>query len=441
MNIAHLSAVEARQHLVDGSLSAEDLTCACLERIETLEPSLQAWVFHDPELALAQARLADQRRRGGEPCGPLHGVPIALKDVFDTQDMPTENGTVLHRGRHPEHDATTVARLRQAGAIILGKTVTAELASFHPGPTRNPHNLAHTPGGSSSGSAAAVAAHMCPLALGTQTNGSTIRPAAYCGIYGYKPSFGLISRHGVLLQSRVLDQVGVFARSLDDVALLAEVLAGFDPLDPDTRLQTRPSLSTLLAEAPPTPPRLGLLWGPNREQADDEVQAGLQRLAEGFGAQIETIPVPAMMGELIDAHRQIMEADQALYYGPLFRQGREQLSPTLQQMIQRGQEVSAVSYHQALALRDAVLEILRPIFARVDAILTPAVTGPAPQGIEATGNPIFCTPWTLLGVPALSLPLLQSQSGLPIGVQLVAGPCDDARLLRTARWVVEHAHT
>jgi len=241
-DLSELGAAAAASALSEGSISSEELVASCLARIAADEERVRAWAFLDADYALQQARAADQRRREGEPLGALHGIPVGIKDIIDTRDMPTENGTVLHAGRTPLEDATVVRMLRAAGAIILGKTVTTELATYAPGKTRNPHNPEHTPGGSSSGSAAAVAAHMVPLALGTQTNGSMIRPAAYCGVVGFKPSFGLIPRHGILKQSRALDQVGVFARSVEDAAFLAEQIIGFDERDPDTRPRAKPPL-------------------------------------------------------------------------------------------------------------------------------------------------------------------------------------------------------
>src|SRR4051812_5029941 len=223
-----LSAAQAAREIAEGRLTSEELVQACLERIRALEPKVQAWAFLDEEHALAQARAADERKRSGEPIGALHGVPVGLKDIIDTGDMPTENGTVLHKGRTPRNDAAVVSMLRAAGAVILGKTVTTECAYFAPGKTRNPHNPEHTPGGSSSGSAAAVGAGMVPLALGSQTAGSTIRPGSFCGVYAFKPTHGLIPRTGMLQLSRALDHVGLFANALEDIALLAEQLAGFD---------------------------------------------------------------------------------------------------------------------------------------------------------------------------------------------------------------------
>ena len=243
MKLFELSASEAAAAIRNGETTSEELVQACLDRVDALEESVGAWEYLDPEHALEQARTADLQRRGGMPMGALHGVPVGIKDIFDTADMPTQDGTVLHAGRTPAFDATAVARLREAGAVIMGKTVTTELAVYGPGKTRNPHDPAHTPGGSSSGSAAAVAAGMVPLAIGTQTNGSVIRPAAYCGVYGYKPSHGLISRYRVLPQSRPLDQVGVFARSVDDSALIAEQMMGYEDRDTDKPQSDHPNLA------------------------------------------------------------------------------------------------------------------------------------------------------------------------------------------------------
>src|SRR5262245_41523553 len=284
---AALSASEAARLIEQGQLTCERLVYACLERIRATEPAVQAWTFLDEELALAQARAADDLRRSGETAGPLCGIPVGIKDIMDTADMPTENGTPLHRGRMPRSDAAVVARLRAAGAVIMGKTVTTECAYFHPGKTRNPHNSAHTPGGSSSGSAAAVGAAMVPLALGSQTNGSMIRPASFCGVYGFKPTHGLIPRTGVLQLSRTLDHVGVFARTLEDVALIMEELAGWDEGDPDTHPRARIPFRDIAAEEPPIEPRLAFMKTPVWDRAADETKQAFAELVEALGDRIE----------------------------------------------------------------------------------------------------------------------------------------------------------
>jgi Asp-tRNA(Asn)/Glu-tRNA(Gln) amidotransferase A subunit family amidase len=308
---ASLSAVDAARMVREGALSSEELVRACLDHIRSVESTVQAWTFLDEAHALAQARAADERRRSGQPIGALCGVPVGVKDIFDTADMPTENGTVLHRGRAPRKDAAAVARLRAAGAVILGKTVTTECAYFSPGKTRNPHNPEHTPGGSSSGSAAAVAAGMVPLALGSQTNGSVIRPAAFCGTFGFKPTHGLVPRSGVLKLSRTLDHVGVFARTLEDVALLAEELVGHDEDDPDTRPQARIPFTALAAEEPPIEPVLAFVKTPQWERAEPETREAFDELVATLGGCIEEVELFPSASEAWDWHRTIMEAEMA----------------------------------------------------------------------------------------------------------------------------------
>ena len=435
-----LSATQAAAAIGDGLLSAHELVQSCLERIEQVDSEVQAWAFLDPEHALAQAHACDQRRREGRPSGPLHGIPIAIKDIVDTSDMPTEDGTVLHAGRTPAHDATVVHRLREAGAVIMGKSVTTELANLTPGKTRNPHNPAHTPGGSSSGSAAAVAAGMVPLALGSQTTGSVIRPAAFCGVFGFKPSHGLISRHGVLRLSRTLDHVGVFARSIEDVALITQCLAGADENDPDTRPHARIPFCELAAREPPLPPLLAFAKTPVWDQAEPEMREAFAELREHLADSVVELELPAATAQAFDWQRTIMEAELAANLTREWERGREQLSESLRAQIARGRAITAFDYQHAVARITPVNEGFAEIFDRCDAILTPAAPGAAPLGLGATGNPVFCALWTYLGMPAITLPLLRSASGLPIGVQLVGQRHADARLLRTARWLLGRVH-
>ncbi|MBE0605311.1 MAG: amidase [Deltaproteobacteria bacterium] len=431
-----LSAVEAAGAIRDGRITSEALVGACLDRIAALEERIGAWAHLDPDHAMNQARAADLARREGRALGPLHGVPVGVKDIFDTNDMPTEDGTVLHSGHRPMEDATAVALLREAGAILLGKTVTTELAVFSPGKTRNPHDPSRTPGGSSSGSAAAVAAFMAPLAIGTQSNGSVIRPASYCGVYGYKPSHGLISRHQILQQSRPLDQVGVFARTIEDAALIAEQLMAYDDHDPDMRPRARPTLRKTAAEEPPISPRLAFVKTPAWDHADEDTKEAFAELVAHLGENAGEVVLPELFDEAIDLHRTIMEADLARSFEREYADGRDRLSPILREMIERGRKVLAVEYNGALSQIPALNQAFEKIFEWHDAILTPATTGEAPVGLESTGSPIFCTIWTLCGMPAITLPMMQGAHGMPIGVQLVGARGDDARLLRTARWLV-----
>jgi Asp-tRNA(Asn)/Glu-tRNA(Gln) amidotransferase A subunit family amidase len=431
-----MGAAEAAKKIRSGLITSEELVTACLEKIEQIEESVGAWAHLDPEYAMNQAREADQKLREGLPLGSLHGVPVGIKDIIDTRDLPTEDGTVLHAGRRPQHDATVVSNVRINGAVILGKTVTTELAVYSPGKTRNPHNLEHTPGGSSSGSAAAVAAGMVPLAVGTQTNGSMIRPASFCGVYGYKPTFGSISRHLILPQSRPLDQVGVFGRSIEDIAMLAESIMGYDGNDPDTRLQAKPELARIQAQEPPVSPKLAFVKTPVWNQADDFTRSAFEELVDELRDSAAEVALPQMFDQAHEQHRIIMEADIARSFAAEYRDGSDHLSATLNEMIERGQKVLAVDYNNAVSGIDILYSGFNTIFDWHDAIITPATIGAAPAGLKSTGSPIFCTIWTLCGMPAITLPLMQGENGMPLGVQLVGPRGDDAKLLRTARWLV-----
>ena len=435
-----LEAVEMRDRLASGALRAMDLVRACLARISELEPQVGAWAWIDEGHALAQAERLDQWRQSGRSLGPLHGLPVGLKDVIDTKGIPTENGTPLDAGRVPAEDAWIVARLRAAGAIILGKTVTTECAFLHPGRTRNPHNLDHTPGGSSQGSAAAVAAGMVPLAIGTQTGGSVIRPAAFCGIVGMKPTFGMIPRTGILMQSPTLDTVGVFARSVADCALLAEVLAGHDPADPATEPLPRPLLLDTALAAPPLTPVFAFLKPPGWDRADPQTTVAVQELAAFLGDQCFEVTVPGLE-EAAAIRRRINVAEMSKCYYAMERRGRDRMSDVLKTAMDEGKAVLARDYIAALDWPKVLNAGMAQIFARCDAILCPAAPGPTPAGLEDTGDAIFNGLWTLTGMPAVTLPVFQSTDGLPMGIQIVGRRGDDARLLRTARWLAAHLET
>lgn len=418
-----LSATALAQGLREGVFTAEAVVQDCLAHIAAREPEVQAWTHLDPGQVLAQARAADRRRAAGLPLGALHGIPVGIKDIIDTADMPTENGTVLHAGRRPGKDAAIITRLRNAGAIIVGKTVTTELATYAPGKTRNPHHPEHTPGGSSSGSAAAVAAGMVPLAVGTQTNGSAIRPAAFCGVYGYKPTAGLIPRAGVLRQSPALDQIGVFARTVDDAALLAAQLMersiDFTATDSDV------------------PPRLAFVRTPRWQDATDDTRAAYNRLIEGLGSHVTEVTMPAAAAPAWDWHRTVMEAEIAANFEAEWRTGKDRLSASLRGQIERGLATSAADYRHALAQIPLVNALFEDLYSKYDAILTPSVAGTAPRGLGSTGDPAFCTLWTFCGMPAINVPLLRGANGLPLGVQLVGPRMGDARVLRAACWLAQ----
>jgi Asp-tRNA(Asn)/Glu-tRNA(Gln) amidotransferase A subunit family amidase len=436
-NLNWVSAVDGARLIRDNVVSSEQLVEACLARVREADPQVQAWAFLDPEHALAQARAADDWRRQGRPTGPLHGVPVGLKDIIDTADMPTEHGSALYVGRTPSRDAAVVARLREAGAVVMGKTVTTEFAFRSPGKTRNPHNPAHTPGGSSSGSAAAVAAGMVPLALGSQTGGSTIRPASFCGVYGFKPTHGLIPRHGMFQLSRTLDHVGLFARTIEDLALLLTQLAGYDARDPDTRPRARAPYVEVAGEEPPLPPMFAFVKTPHWDRTEEDTRAAFAELVEHLGARVEEVELFPSATEAWQWHRTIMAAEMALNLEGEWTRGRERLSAPMRAQLASAQDVRAADYLRALASVRPMQESFRELFEqRYDAILTPAAAGTAPAGLASTGDPVFNALWTLCGMPAVSVPLMAGANGLPLGIQLVGPRHGDARLLRTARWLV-----
>jgi Asp-tRNA(Asn)/Glu-tRNA(Gln) amidotransferase A subunit family amidase len=437
-SLEQLTAAETVARIEAGSVRASEIAKACLSVVEARDLQIEAWQYLDGDYVMESALRVDKAHELGKPTGPLAGVLVGVKDIIDTQDMPTENGTPIDAGRKPRHDAACVSALRAAGAVIMGKTVTTELASYHPGKTRNPHNHAHTPGGSSSGSAAAVAAEMCHVALGTQTNGSVIRPASYCGVYGFKPSFGAISRRGCLEQSSPLDTIGVFARFIGDIAIVSEAISGYDDADTAMRPAPRARMRDVALSEPPLEPRFAFVKTPAWDEfIEPETAEAFEELAEALGGLCETVELPGLFSHVVGWHRHIMHADIAKNYGPLLDAAPDKISAKLASIIEDGRKVTAVNYNLARGFQEVARDAMDPLWEKFNAIITPASTGPAPAGIDFTGNPIFCTLWTYSGVPAISLPLLEI-NGLPVGVQLVGAYGDDARLLRTANWLVKH---
>lgn len=419
-----------RRQLADGTLTARALAETCLDAIAAQEETVRAWTWHDPDHVRAQADAADAHRAAGRPLGALHGLPVGLKDVIDTAGIPTENGTPLDAGRVPERDAWITARLRAEGAILMGKTVTTELAFLHPGKTRNPSNPDHTPGGSSSGSAAAVAAGMVPLAIGTQTGGSMVRPAAFCGVTGFKPSFGAIPRTGVLAQSPFLDTLGTFGRTPACAALLAEALFGHDPGDAFTAPRPHPALhaATLRTAGRPA---LAFVRPPRWDDADPDNRAAIEALAGRLGAT-ETA-LPAEFDRAATVRARINNAEMAACFRRYTDRDAAQLSQTMRDAIAEGDATSAPDYIAALDWRDRLHAAAAPVWDRYDAILMPATLGAAPQGLGSTGDSIFNGLWTLTGSPAITIPALSAANGLPLGAQLVGRRGEDANLLSVAQ--------
>ncbi len=428
-----LDPVELRDRLASGALRARDLAEACLARIRAVEPQVRAWAWLDEDHVLAEADRLDALRRTGKPVGPLHGLPVALKDIIDTRRIPTENGTAIDKGRVPTEDAVIVSRLRAAGALIMGKTVTTELAYLHPGATTNPHDPGHTPGGSSQGSAAAVAAGMVPLAIGTQTGGSIIRPAAYCGTVGFKPTFGAIPRTGILEQSPSLDTVGVFSRTVEGAAMLADVLFGADRGDRATVPSAPPRLLRTALTPPPVAPTFAILADLPGATLDPDMRGALDEIAGELGDGAFLVTLPPQFDGAATIRERINFAEMAKCYYVHARRGGDLLSPEIRKAMDAGNAMLARDYVSALDWPGVLNAALDQIFERCDAILCPATEGPAPAGLDATGSAICNGLWTLCGVPCVTLPLFRAGSGLPLGLQIVGRRGDDARLLRTAR--------
>ena len=437
MFLSNLTAVNIIQSLKKGEFTCEELVKNYIDHINENEKNVEAWEFFDETLILKQAKKLDQDHQLGKVQGDLHGVPVGIKDIFDTGDMPTTDGTEIHKENPSWNDCTVVSKLKQAGAIIMGKTVTTELAYYSPGKTKNPHDPTRTPGGSSSGSAAAVASHMVPLAIGSQTNGSVIRPASFCGVVGYKPSKGLISRHLVLQISRALDQIGVFSNTIEDAALISEQLFGYDKQDPDTSISAKPKLLVASKQKPPMEPLFAYIKLPFMNELDDNTKEVFDELKDNLKGRVDEMELPDGFKGIPKWHKIIMESDMARSFSEEYKKSKDKLSDTIIETIERGQKYTAVEYNDALSKIDAANSYFNQFFYDYDAILTPSAVGEAPKGLKSTGNPIFCTIWTFCGMPCISLPLLQGKNGLPIGVQLVSSLFDDERLFRNASWLTK----
>ena len=432
-HLINLTATEARDRMAKGDITAEAYTQACLDQIKARDKDVEAWAHLDADYALAQARALDKQRASGKGIGALHGLPVGIKDIIDTADMPTQNGSPIFKGYQPEKDATCVAVLRAAGAVILGKTVTTELANRTPNKTKNPHNAAHTPGGSSSGSAAGIAAKMMPLALGTQTGGSVIRPGSFNGIHALKPTLGLISRTGVTLQSNTLDTVGVYGRSLADLALITDALSQYDASDCVSYKRVRPSLSATLAAGAQAKPKLAFYKSPAWEFAETGAKEELAKIVKLLGSTVEEIDIAAL-APIVQHHSNVQGAENAHFYGPLLKRDPKGVSPMLTAVLNAGAKVLGHDYVAALQARETMYAAVEAVLGGYCALITLPSCGPAPKGLSSTGNAVFNGMWTLLGVPCVSLPLMQV-GGMPCGVQLVGMRRDEGRLLATARWV------
>lgn len=432
-----LTASEAVKKIREGSLSSVELVQSCLDRIEETDKDVKAWVHLDAEYALKQATDLDVIRKSGKPIGALHGVPVGLKDIIDTKHGPTQYGSPIFKGRQAKADAAIVEKLIDAGAVIMGKTVTTEMAFMNPSVTRNPNNMEHTPGGSSSGSAAAVAAFHVPLAIGSQTNGSVIRPASYCGIFGLKPSSGMVSRRGMLQTSKTLDQVGVFARTLEDSALLSDVIGGYDPQDAGSYARPRPQLLDGAKQEVPVNPDFAYFDLPFKDDISTDVQEGIDSILEHFEGRVERVSTPPAFSGLIGAQRHIHLYEYCEHLKEPLTNHWDKVSDVLKPLIEEGRKISKAQYEEALDLRKASFVFFNEFFNDYDAIIAPSALSEAPKFDVGTGNPVPCTIWTTAGLPCLSLPILVGENNLPVGLQLIGSYEGDDRLMRTASWVIK----
>ena len=434
-DIFSLSANELAAQLREGEISSVEVCSQYIERIGKFEKDVKAWSHFNKKLLLEKAAEADEHRISGKPLGLLHGLPVAVKDIIGTLDMPTECGTTIRKKMTASQDSEVVNLLKIAGAIIMGKTETTELAYFHPGKTTNPHDYKRTPGGSSSGSAAAVAAYMAPLSIGSQTNGSTIRPASYCGVVGYKPSYGLISRYGILKQSDKLDQVGIFGKSVEDVALLARVLIKKDLFDPSTIHYSAEDMIDVCRKGPLFDPKFIFYKTKNWKNLDKESQESFEIFIKTFKKNIEVFDTPSYFDDIPKYHKIIHETDMANNFQLYYKKYKKKLSKEMVSAIERGLKNSATEYAEAIDFMKRSYDSYKEVFEDYHGVLTPASSGVAPKGLGNTGSPEFSTVWTYLGLPSISLPLLTGKNDLPLGIQLIGDKYDDLRFLGVASWV------
>ena len=435
IDIFSLKAEELALKIKDSQLTSVEICEKYIERINKFEKDVKAWAHFDKKLLLEKAVEADEYRRSGKPLGPLHGVPVAVKDIVGTLDMPTECGTVIRKGKSYSQNAEIVDLLLAAGAIVMGKTATAELAYLGPSKTTNPHDHSRTPGGSSSGSAAAVASFMAPLSIGSQTGGSIIRPASYCGVVGYKPTYGLISRNGVLKTSEKLDHIGVFGRSVEDVALLSKVLIKKDNFDSAT---VHYSAENMLAETKKGPlfePKFIFYKTDYWKNIEKKSREAFEYFIKSFKKNIEVFDNPSYFKDIHKYHQIMYETDLANNFGLYYKKYKKKLSKPMQDAIVKGNKHSAKEYAEALDFMKRSYESYEEVFEDYHGVLSPASPGVAPKSLKTTGSAEFNKVWSYLGTPCISLPLLQGDANMPLGVQLTGAKYDDHRFLGIANWL------
>ena len=434
-DIFSLSLEELALKIRDAQLTSVEVCEKYIERINKFEKDVKAWAYFDKKVLLEKATEADDHRRSGKPVGPLHGVPIAVKDIIGTVDMPTECGTVIRKGKSYSQNAEIIDLLQASGAIVMGKTATSELAYLGPPATTNPHDKDRTPGGSSSGSAASVASFMAPASIGSQTGGSVIRPASYCGVVGYKPSYGLISRNGVLRTSYSLDQIGMFGRKVEDVAMLAKVLIKKDKYDPATIHYSTENILTETKKGPIFEPKFIFYKTDHWKIIDKKSRESFEYFIKSFKKNIEIFDTPSYFKDIHKYHQIIHETDLANNFSVYFQKFKKKLSKYMQDAISNGNKYTAKEYAEAIDFMKRSYESYEEVFEDYHGVLSPSSPGVAPKGLKSTGTAEFNKVWSYLGTPCVSLPLLEGENNLPLGVQLIGNKYDDHRFLGVANWL------
>ena len=433
-DIFSLSVEELVAKIKDAQITSVEVCKNYIERINKFEKSVKAWAYFDKKILMEKAEEADEYRRSGKPIGNLHGIPVAVKDIIGTVDMPTECGTVIRKGKSYSQNAEIVDLLTSAGAIVMGKTATSELAYLGPPKTCNPHDYTRTPGGSSSGSAACVASLMAPLSIGSQTGGSVIRPASYCGVIGYKPTFGLISRNGVLRTSNSLDHIGLFARKVEDIALLAKVLIKKDTYDPATIYYSVENILQETKKGPLFEPKFIFYKTDYWKIIDKKSREAFEYFIKSF-KNIEVFDTPSYFKDIHKYHQIIHETDLANNFSIYYKKYKSKLSKYMQVAIAKGNKHSAKEYAEAIDFQKRSYESYKEVFEDYHGVLTPSSPGVAPKGLKSTGTAEFNKVWSYLGTPCISLPLLEGENKLPLGIQLIGDRYDDHRFLGVARWL------
>jgi len=435
INVFSLTIENLADKIKNAEISSVEVCQQYIDRIKNFEKDVKAWAHFDKKILLEKASEADEHRKSGKPLGLLHGIPIAVKDIVGTVDMPTECGTVIRKGKSYSQNAEIIDLIHAAGGIVMGKTATSELAYLGPPKTTNPNDYTRTPGGSSSGSAAAVASFMAPLSIGSQTGGSIIRPASYCGVVGYKPSYGLISRNNILRTSYSLDHIGVFARSVEDVALLAKVLIKKDKHDPATIHYSTENILNETKKGPLFEPKFIFYKTDYWKLVDKKSRESFEYFIKSFKKNIEIFDTPSYFKDIHKYHQIIHETDLANNFSVYFKKYKKKLSKYMQTAIMNGNKYSAKEYAKAIDFMKRGYESYQEVFEDYHGVLSPSSPGVAPKGLKSTGTAEFNKVWSYLGTPCISLPLLEGENNLPLGVQLIGDKYDDQRLLGVANWL------